>query len=50
MGPDVRTVKRHIDRNITDDGDSLFIRVCAEFSPLLVKLILQEFPEVDLVL
>ena len=40
MGPDVRTVKRHVDRNITDDGDSLLVRIRAELSPLLVEFIL----------
>ena len=41
--PRIRTVKSHINRNISDDLNSLFIGVCMEFFPLSVKLILLEF-------
>ena len=46
--PDVRTVKSHINRNVTDDLNSILVGVILQCSPLGIKLILQPGIEVDL--
>ncbi len=40
VGPGVRTVKRHINRDITDDLYLLLIRVCLQCKPLLREQVL----------
>ena len=46
--PCIRTVKRHIDRDIADDLNAFLIRICVKLFPLLIKFILLEFVESDL--
>ena len=46
--PCIRAVKRHIDRNISDDLNAFLVRVCVKLFPLLIKFILLEFIESDL--
>ena len=48
-GPGVRAVKSHIDRDIADDADPLFVRVGVELLPLLREFVLLEAEEIDLV-
>ena len=43
---EIHGIARYIDRDITDDGDALFIRVGPQALPLLVKLILREAVEI----
>ena len=45
--PCIRTVKRHIDRDIADDLNAFLICVGMKFLPLLIKFILLELVESD---
>ena len=48
VGPDLRAVRWHIDRDISDDGDSLPVGIGLERRPLPLELILEEALEFDL--
>ncbi len=50
MPPDVCTVQRHVNRNITNDLNPVIICIRFQLTPLPVKLKLAELPEIDIVL
>ena len=47
IGPDVRTIFRHIDGDVTDDGNALLVRVLLQGLPLPLELELEELVEAD---
>ncbi len=46
--PDVGTVERHVDGDVTDDVHAVLVRVVAQFLPLAVEQVLHHAPELDL--
>ena len=50
MHPDIGAVESHIDRDVADDSDALFVGVCTKLLPLLKELVLEEFEKIDVVL
>ena len=47
IGPDVRTIFRHIDGDVTDDGNALLVRILLQGLPLPLELELEELVEAD---
>ena len=49
MGPRVRTVESHIDRDVTDDAHAALPGIIMDFFPLLHELELLEAVKIDLI-